>query len=76
MSRPTTIAEAHVQLVREQSAYLEAEKDLQVARIRCTDALNRLNKAQQDFQALVDAMHKQSPTGSDWARRKTPGVPV
>ncbi len=45
-----------------------AESETAHARSRETDALNRLNKVQQEITALMLEMKKSAPRSSDWCR--------
>jgi len=53
----------------------QASQELEIARRRETDAMNRLNSAQRKFDELTTALKMKAPRGSDWhgARSQKPG---
>ena len=54
--------------------HANAAAEVAVARRRETDALNRVNAAQKEFDALVALLKKEAPRDSDW--RRSPGAPA
>jgi chromosome segregation ATPase len=46
------------------------------ARSNCTDALNRLNKAQAAVDACMGELREKAPRRSDWAEKRRRGEPV
>lgn len=51
-----------------------ATRQADIARGEQTDALNRLNKAQQAIDKAVDEARKNAPRDTDWKRER--GMPV
>lgn len=70
----TTLDEAIVELNKAVEEYVLCDRLLGEARSRHTSALNRVNKAQKQFDDLVFAVRKAAPRDTDWKRQ--PGVPV
>jgi hypothetical protein len=59
---------AAAELSEASEAYLTAEAAEREARMRATEARNRLNDAQKAFDAAVTKLRDSSPAGSDWKR--------
>lgn len=56
--------------------YSRAKEELDAARSAETSALNKLNDAQKRFDQVVELVRDKPEWGSDWHRRKHPGVPA
>jgi hypothetical protein len=67
------IASALNELTKARVAFKEADERSKIASSAQTEALNRLNRAQQAFDAAVEEERKNPPWNSNWARAKTKG---
>lgn len=63
------IVEMLAELEKLEAEYVDAETATQAARRKETDALNRLNKLQQEIDTEMATIKNDSP-GGDWTRRK------
>lgn len=68
--------EALLNLRTAQGRYDGAKLALDEARSEETSALNALNEAQKRFDQVTELVRKDPQWGSDWHRRKNPGVPA
>jgi hypothetical protein len=59
-------------LAEEQNHLQAAQKDLSRARSRETDALNRVNRWQSEFDGLVKDIQKVAPPGTTWTAYLNP----
>lgn len=64
--QPKTVAEIVADLEAAQSEYREAAFAASLARASETTALNRLNDAQEQFDAAIAQLKDRAPAGSDW----------
>lgn len=63
-----TFAELEKELADATTASASAEQAESLARVRATDARNRVNAAQRAVDMRVAEMKKAAPAGSDWSK--------
>lgn len=66
MTPEKTLAEMERELLDAKDAYVGLEKEASFARNKATDARNRLNDAQKQFDAGLVALRKSMPSGTGW----------
>lgn len=61
---------AAVALESAQKYYEQMQQEEAMARNRATDATNKLNQAQREFDKVSDEIRSNAPNGSEWNRSK------
>lgn len=71
-----TLADLQVELDAAMTFHAECEVEESVARKNMTEATNRLNIAQKEFDARVEEMRSKAPWNTNWHSKRNPGQPV
>lgn len=64
--RPRTLGDIEKELFEADENLINAKREVARARSAETDALNRINGIQKEFDAAVDALKKNADGGTDW----------
>ncbi|THK33980.1 hypothetical protein EHS39_32915 [Ensifer sp. MPMI2T] len=67
------VGTAFEELERARCAYEDADAAEGAARLRATEALNKLNNAQKRFDSVIGKVRDQHPVKSDWRFRARSG---